>query len=151
LWDAATGAERLCLRHHHQVNAVSFAPDGRTLASGCRDGTVRIWDAATGVERFPLQESSDRITAVGFSPDGRILASGSTDRTVRLWDATIGHCLACFPMCADTIRALWFDRKALHLLAAAAGEVVRAPKVYRLDLIHIVHGGAWQVPVAQDE
>ena len=32
------------------VNAVSFSPDGKTLASGSEDNTVRVWDLATGKE-----------------------------------------------------------------------------------------------------
>jgi WD40 repeat protein len=153
LWEASTGAELRRLKGHADwVKAVSFAPpDGRTLATGSADKTVRLWEASTGVELRRLVGHSGSVHAVSFAPDGRTLASGSDDYTVRLWDAATGEMLACFPQCADTIRALWFDPTAPRLHAAAAGDLVRAPQVYRLDLIGMVPGNSWQLPVAASE
>ncbi len=34
--------------HTDQVNSVAFSPDGKTLASGSGDDTIRLWDVATG-------------------------------------------------------------------------------------------------------
>jgi hypothetical protein len=65
--------------------AVAFSPDGRQIASGSEDTTVRVWDAATGQHRKTLTGHSELVTAVAFSPDGRQIASGSWDETVRVW------------------------------------------------------------------
>jgi len=74
--------------HKDWVWTVAFAPDGKILASGSQDKTIRLWDIKTGKELSVLrvQESmAGEILTVAFSPDGKHLASGSLDKTVRLW------------------------------------------------------------------
>ncbi|MCJ1251829.1 hypothetical protein MMC30_009067, partial [Trapelia coarctata] len=76
--------------HSDPVCAVAFSPDGKQLASGSSDETIRLWDAATGAMLQTLEGHSDSVGAVAFSPDGKQLASGSSDETIRLWDAATG-------------------------------------------------------------
>lgn len=72
------------------VWAVAFAPDGKVIASGHRDGLVRLWDVATGKERGQLRGHTGDVHAVLLTPDGKTVASASRDGTVRLWDAVTG-------------------------------------------------------------
>jgi WD40 repeat protein len=76
--------------HSSSVSAVSFSPDGRQIASGSGDNTIKLWDAATGDLQKTLTGHSSWISAVAFSPDGRQITSGSRDKTIKLWDATTG-------------------------------------------------------------
>ena len=80
--------------HTERVNSVSFSPDGRAIASGSDDGTVKLWNAAARETIATLEGHADSVRTVAFSPDGRTLASGSWDGTIRLWNtatnSTIG-------------------------------------------------------------
>ena len=71
--------------HRRAVKSVCFSPDGRRLASGSYDMTVRLWDVETGTSVRTLEGHNAEGNSVCFSPDGRWLASSSKDRTVRMW------------------------------------------------------------------
>ena len=77
------------LRGHSVVNSISFSPDGRTLASGSYDGSIRLWDGVTGVHLRTLTGHRGSVNSVSFSPDGRTLAGGSY-REILLWDGVTG-------------------------------------------------------------
>ena len=72
--------------HSRSVTAVAFSPDGKRIASGSDDQTVKVWDAATGDLEKTLAGHSRSVRAVAFSPDGKRIASGSNDKTIKLWD-----------------------------------------------------------------
>jgi WD40 repeat protein len=67
---------------------LSFSPNGKRVASGGRDGTVKVWDVATGQETLTLKGHTVRVSGLAFSPDGHRLISAAWDGTVRIWDAT---------------------------------------------------------------
>src|SRR3712207_6191784 len=55
--------------HSSGISSVCFSPDGKTLASGSWDKTIRLWDVATGKELKSLQGHAREIMSVCFSPD----------------------------------------------------------------------------------
>src|SRR5262249_9118754 len=78
---------RLTLGHPDEVWCAAISQDGKTLASGGVDDTIRFWDVASGKEQAALKKVTEYgVNSLAFSPDGKTLASGFGGNTIKLWD-----------------------------------------------------------------
>ncbi|WKK22828.1 serine/threonine-protein kinase [Streptomyces olivoreticuli] len=77
--------------HTSEIDCLAFAPDGKTLASGGYDNTVRLWDVATGRTITTYQGHTANVMSLAFGPDGHTLYSGAFDKTLRRWDLRTGR------------------------------------------------------------
>jgi WD40 repeat protein len=79
--------------HQDTVDAVAVSPDGRLIATGSFDKTIKLWDAETWKEVRTYggpQGHQGQVLAVAFSPKGDQLASGGADNTAKVWDVPGG-------------------------------------------------------------
>lgn len=82
---------RARLEHDGPVNCLAFAPDGKLLAAGDKDSTVRLWKVAGGKLEHKLTSRFGEVLFVAFAPGGKLLASSATDGIVRVWDPASGR------------------------------------------------------------
>lgn len=80
----------LYMGHSQRVNDISWAPDGRRIASASNDKTVQIWEAATQKSLLAYSHT-DSVEGANWSPDGKFVASGGNDNLVRVWEAATGR------------------------------------------------------------
>ena len=77
--------------HNDTIWALAFSKDGKNIASGSLDGTVRLWDVDLRHERFPIMGHTGGIKALAYTEDNRIRACGTgLDGILRFWDAGTG-------------------------------------------------------------
>ncbi|MCH93575.1 notchless-like protein, partial [Trifolium medium] len=79
--------------HKDAVLAVAFSPDGKQLASGSGDTTVRFWDITTQTPLYTCTGHKDWVLSIAWSPDGKYLASGSRTGELICWDPQTGKSL----------------------------------------------------------
>ncbi|MGW3344542.1 caspase, EACC1-associated type [Nonomuraea rubra] len=110
------------------VRSVTFAPNGRYLASSSATGKVQLWDIAATELVGTASGHSGAVDDVVFSPDGAVLASASADATVRLWSVENPRepegtaTLAGFP---DAVTGVAFSPNGQNLLTSAVDGVAR--------------------------
>lgn len=91
VWDIQTRTIKHTFSGHEQdIYSLDFARNGRNIASGSGDRTVRMWDIESGQQTLILS-IEDGVTTVAISPDGQFVAAGSLDKSVRVWDARSGY------------------------------------------------------------
>ena len=76
--------------HKESVNSLIFSPDGKTIASGSKDKTIKIWDVSIGTLKRTLKGHQESVNSIRISPDNRTIATGSEDKTIKIWEIDTG-------------------------------------------------------------
>jgi WD40 repeat protein len=132
--------------HTGWVYSVEFSPDGKRIASGSDDTTVKVWDAATGQEIFTLKGDLGPVKSVAFSRDGKRIASvgyrrvwdaatairqrravpsQSYNSIVKVWDAATGQEILTFTGHTESVSSLAFSPDGKRIASASADKTVK--------------------------
>ena len=82
------------LRGHTQcVPCIAFSLDGKSIASGSWDRSIRLWNVDSGECVKIFKGHSDKVRCVAFRQDDKIVVSGCRDMSIRLWNVDSGECV----------------------------------------------------------
>jgi Tol biopolymer transport system component len=143
---------RTFLGHTEAIVSLAFSPNGKLLATGSDDKTVKLWRVSDGTVMKTLSGGSECIYAVTFSPDGQWLASGSRDKgwfgeilehifgdrfagrkgkTIRLWNVRDGTLVQTLAEHSNDVYSLDFSPDGKWLASGSSDATV---KLWQLDL-----------------
>lgn len=120
--------------HKSVVTCLEFSPDGKQIASGSYDRTVRVWDVASGKHLLTIKGGMKAVSSLAYSPDGSMIAAGSWGKAY-LWDAKTGGRLLAFDQRGamrsqiPTVTALTFSPDGKVLITGNSGGAVHSWRV----------------------
>ena len=125
-----------------RITAVTFSPDGKSLATSDVIGQVRLWQVADGQQLMTFQGHSDWISSIAFSPDGKLLASSGTsdDPTVKLWEVSTGNSLRIFQGHTSRMRSVAFSPDDQTIVSGSGDQKVRLWDVKTGQCLKVLQG-----------
>jgi WD40 repeat protein len=127
VWQIPSKELQTFIGHTSDVKSVAFSPDGKMIATGSSDNTIKLWNLQ-GKQLQTLTGHTSDVFSVAFSPDGKMIATGSRDNTVKLWNlegkelqTSAGH--------TDSVNSVAFSPNG-KMIAIATGKTV---KLWNLD------------------
>lgn len=120
--------------HNATVKAVAVSKDGKFLATGSRDRSVKIWDVETERELRSLLGAELTLNSVAFNPSGNNLAATSADGTMRVWEVNTGKEIYVSPKETKYLTSVAFNHDG-SLLAYAGYP----------DSAYILNTNSWEV------
>ncbi|MBD2340169.1 ribosome assembly protein 4 [Calothrix sp. FACHB-156] len=130
--------------HQDSVTSIAFSSDGKKLASGSEDKTIKLWDITTGKLLQTFSGHGDVIKTIALSSDGQKLASGSKDKTIKLWDVSTGKLLQTFSGHGDVVNSVALSSDGQKLASGSKDKTIKLWDVSTGKLLQtlIVHRDA---------
>ncbi|KDN48388.1 hypothetical protein RSAG8_02980, partial [Rhizoctonia solani AG-8 WAC10335] len=114
--------------HDKDINALDVAPNGKLVATGSQDKTVKVFEVGSSHDLVPtgtLKGHKRGVWSVRFSPVERVIATGSGDKTVKLWSLDDWACLKTFEGHTNSILRLSFLTRGTQIVSAGSDGLVK--------------------------
>jgi WD40 repeat protein len=134
-------AKAILTGHKGKVWDVAFSPDGKTIASGSVDDTLRLWSVDPPRLVRTMQGHPFPVLKVKFSPNGAWLATGSMDGIVRFWQVSNGMLLETLEGHTGWITGLDISPDARWLASSAQDETVRLWRLPGAAVVQVIDEG----------
>jgi WD40 repeat protein len=156
-------------KHKDWIWSLAFSPDGKTVAGGCRDGSIWLWQPFSTrkiskaiylnkdyEERLPEYRRSQEVFSIAYSPEGKWLAAGSRDNKVRIWKMgqkkpILQHCWKLSPTEKNNIRSVVFSPDGTMLASGGDDQSVQVWDVKQVLESDTTHEPRTEVPDPQIE
>ena len=135
-WRLADRSRHVFKAHGAHINAIAFAPDGRTLATGSVDRTVRLWTVPGFQMLGEMRADAGAVMSLTFSRDGRTLVAGTQDGVVQLWNTATRRELTSWRAHTSIVSGLAFSRDDTTLATVSVDHDMRlwpAPTLAEAD------------------
>lgn len=111
--------------HVGHVHAVAASPDGKLIATGGEDFSIRFWDTSYGREVGRVEGVQGRINALAFSPDSTMIVAGGDDGQINRWDVKTGLLRMTYFGHGGSVNAVAFTPDGSQILSGGADQVIR--------------------------
>ena len=112
--------------HEAGVHSLVYSPDGKQIASSCRENAIKLWDPTTGelVHKIPTGRSQ-KLTTLVYSPDGSRILSASSDETIQLWNPATRMLLHSLKGCVGESRTVAYSPSSNQIAYTTIDSTIR--------------------------
>ena len=126
--------------HSHFVRSAVFSPNGKIVASGSKDNTIKLWNASNSTLISTLTGHSNSVNSVAFSPNGDKIASGSKDNTIKLWNVSNSTIISTLTGHSNSVNSVAFSPNGDKIASGSKDNTIKLWNVSNSTIISTLTG-----------